>query len=69
MPKRPGSREILRVLERSGFEVRSQRGSHAKLRSAEGRTVTLPHPTKEIPMGTVRSILRQPGLHPSEFGF
>ncbi|MFM2166979.1 MAG: hypothetical protein RIS79_1350 [Verrucomicrobiota bacterium] len=69
MPNRPGSRQILDVLQRHGFHPASQKGSHLKLRSPEGRVVIVPHPCKEIPIGTVRSIIRQSGLHPREFGF
>jgi predicted RNA binding protein YcfA (HicA-like mRNA interferase family) len=57
------------VLQRHGFHPASQKGSHLKLRSPEGRVVIVPHPSKEIPIGTVRSIIRQSGLHPREFGF
>ncbi|WP_315974537.1 type II toxin-antitoxin system HicA family toxin [Devosia neptuniae] len=40
----------------------STRGSHHKYRHpASGRTVILPHPRKDIPAGTVRSIYRQAG--------
>ncbi len=31
--------------------------------------VIVPHPKKEVPIGTVRSIIRQSGLLPREFGF
>jgi predicted RNA binding protein YcfA (HicA-like mRNA interferase family) len=44
----------------------SQRGSHAKLRSAEGRTVIVPLHSELAP-GTLRSILRQAGLSVDEF--
>lgn len=69
MPNRPGSRELLRVLEDKGFVRQSQKGSHLKLVSLDGRVVILPHPKKEIPIGTVRSIIRQSGLLPRDFGF
>jgi predicted RNA binding protein YcfA (HicA-like mRNA interferase family) len=69
MPNRPGSSELLKVLQQHGFYAYSQKGSHLKLKSAEGRVVIGPHPKKEIPIGTVRSIIRQSGLPPSVFGF
>jgi predicted RNA binding protein YcfA (HicA-like mRNA interferase family) len=44
----------------------SQRGSHLKLRHADGRTVIVPlH--RELARGTLRSILRQAGLTADEF--
>ncbi len=69
MPRRLGSAEIIRILEARGFRFISQRGSHVKMRSAEGRTAIIPHPKREIPIGTTRSIIRQSGLTPADFGF
>lgn len=54
-------RQMVRVLERAGFVPVGRRGSHVKLRSAEGRTVIVPlHP--ELARGTLASILRQAGM-------
>ena len=69
MPKRLSSLEIIRVLEAHGFLPVSQRGSHAKFRDAAGHTAIVPHPRREIPIGTTRSIIRQSGLTPKDFGF
>ena len=47
----------------------SQRGSHVKFvryGDEETRTVIVPH-HREIPIGMLRSILRQAGLTPNEF--
>jgi predicted RNA binding protein YcfA (HicA-like mRNA interferase family) len=56
------SRDIVRRLSADGFLLVSTRGSHHKYRHpASGRTVILPHPRKDIPAGTVRSIYRQAG--------
>lgn len=56
------SRDIVRRLLGDGFELVSVRGSHHKYRHpSSGRTVILPHPRKDIPAGTVRSIYRQAG--------
>ena len=55
------SRKLLALLKSAGFEVISQKGSHIKLRKGE-RTVILPHPKKDLPLGTVRSIYEQAGL-------
>ena len=40
----------------------SQRGSHAKFRDDHGHRVIVPHPRKDIPAGTIRSMIRQSGL-------
>ncbi|MDP3850787.1 MAG: type II toxin-antitoxin system HicA family toxin [Luteolibacter sp.] len=65
MPKRLSSHDFLRILSDHGFKFISQKGSHAKYRDAHGHTVIVPHPRKDIPIGTVRSMIRQSGL-PSE---
>lgn len=55
------STKLLKVLKDAGFEEVSKRGSHLKLRK-EDRTVILPHPKKDLPIGTVRNIYKQAGL-------
>jgi predicted RNA binding protein YcfA (HicA-like mRNA interferase family) len=62
MPKRIPSSEFITILTAHGFELMSKRGSHAKYRDANGHTVILPHPRKDIPVGTLRSMIRQSGL-------
>lgn len=53
--------EMQRVLEKDGFCVVSQKGSHRKLRNADGRPVILPMHAELAP-GTLMSILRQAGM-------
>ena len=55
------SRKLLKLLKEAGFEEVSKRGSHLKLRKGD-RTVILPHPKKDLPLGTVRSIYEAAGL-------
>jgi len=58
--------EAVRALGTIGFARVSQRGSHVKLRNADGRTVIVPlH--RELAPGTLRSILRQADLSVDEF--
>jgi len=54
------SREIIRRLEADGWYRVGQRGSHVQFKhpSKPGR-VTVPHPQKDIPAKTLRSIERQ----------
>lgn len=61
MPKLLSSKEVVKTLEREGFIFISQRGSHAKYRK-DSLTVIVPMAKKEIPLGTLRSIIRQSGL-------
>nr|WP_284739325.1 type II toxin-antitoxin system HicA family toxin [Rhizobium sp. CG5] len=54
------SRKILQRLKEDGFELVSVSGSHHKLRK-DGRTVIVPHPKKDLPLGTARAIAKQAG--------
>ena len=56
------SRRIIARLLREGWELMNVSGSHHKFRHAErqGR-VTVPHPNKDIAIGTVREIYKQAG--------
>ena len=61
------AREILVRLQRAGFVVRRQSGSHLVLRHPDGRqTYVALHPT-DIPTVTFRAILKQAGLTEEEF--
>jgi predicted RNA binding protein YcfA (HicA-like mRNA interferase family) len=56
------SRDIIARLRKDGFEEVSVRGSHHKYaHSVLRRIVIVPHPRKDLPPGTVRSIYRQAG--------
>ena len=57
------SRAIIKILEKHGWYKADQSGSHIQFRhpSIEGR-VTVPHPKKDIPIGTLKSIERQSGI-------
>ena len=52
MPKRIPSSEFITILTSHGFEFVSKHGSHAKYRDSSGHTVIIPHPRKDIPVGT-----------------
>ena len=62
-------RQVRRKLEKAGFTITSQRGSHVKfVRYNDDKTRTTIVPNhREISVGLLRSILRQAGLTPSEF--
>ena len=54
------SREVIKKLHEDGWYEVSQVGSHKQFKHAtkKGR-VTVPHPTRDIPIGTLRSIEKQ----------
>ena len=56
------SRDIIRRLEREGFRSISAKGSHHKFwHSEKRRIVIVPHPKRDIPIGTVKAIYKQAG--------
>jgi predicted RNA binding protein YcfA (HicA-like mRNA interferase family) len=56
------SRDIIRRLLKDGFEQKSVAGSHHKFVHPETRLmVIVPHPKRDLPRGTVRSIYKQAG--------
>ena len=61
------AKEVLQRLQRAGFEIRRQSGSHVVLRHIDGRQTYVAMHTKDIPTGTFRSILKQAGLTEEEF--
>jgi len=65
MSKLLSSREVVTALVREGFVFVFQKGSHAKYRKVSGSetfTVIVPDGKREIPIGTLRSIMRQSHL-------
>lgn len=58
------------ALERAGFYVARQKGSHVQMRRDEpqpARTVPVPVSKKPLPRGTLRSIIKKAGLTVDEF--
>ncbi|MFC7518708.1 type II toxin-antitoxin system HicA family toxin [Herbaspirillum sp. GCM10030257] len=57
------SADIIKQLKAAGWEHVSTKGSHHKYRNpVTGKSVIVPHPKKDLPIGTVRSILKQADL-------
>ena len=67
MPKFPGpsGKEIVRALEKLGFRVARQSGSHVLMKRGEKGCVVPNH--KEVKVGTVNGVLRQAEISPEEF--
>jgi predicted RNA binding protein YcfA (HicA-like mRNA interferase family) len=57
------SKDVIRILEAAGWNEVARVGSHVQFKHPmrKGR-VTVPHPSKDIPIGTLRSIEKQSGL-------
>jgi len=69
MPKLPvvTYRRLLKVLEKSGFQLDRTTGSHFIFYHKVNKTrVTVPFHRKEIPKGTIMSILREMGISKKE---
>ncbi|HSZ61795.1 MAG TPA: type II toxin-antitoxin system HicA family toxin [Terriglobales bacterium] len=66
LPRLKG-KELVRLLEKLGFEVVRTRGSHVFLRHADGRVTTVPvHSGETLGPGLLRSILRDVELSVDE---
>lgn len=57
------SRDLIRMVEQDGWYEVAVKGSHHQFKhpTKSGR-VTIPHPKKDLPRPTVKSILKQAGL-------
>ncbi len=61
------AREVLAKLQRAGFLIKRQSGSHVVLRHPDGRqTYVAMHPG-DVPSGTFRAILKQAELTEESF--
>lgn len=57
------SRDVISALERAGWVEVAQKGSHKQFKHpARPGRVTVPHPERHLPVGTLKSIERQSGL-------
>ncbi len=57
------SREVLRILKKDGWYRVRVTGDHWHFKhDTKSGIVTVPHPSKDIPKGTLNSIWKQAGL-------
>ena len=57
------SREIIRILRKDGYEIVRINGSHHIFEhEKKPNVVVVPHPRRDLPIGTIRNIERQSGL-------
>jgi predicted RNA binding protein YcfA (HicA-like mRNA interferase family) len=63
-PRAPrlASEDMCRLLEREGFALVSQKGSHRKYRHPDGRMTIVPMGKDPLRPGTQADILRQAGI-------
>lgn len=61
------AREVLAKLQRGGFVIRRQSGSHVVLRHPDGRQTYVAVHAADVPTGTFRSILKQSRLTEEQF--
>jgi predicted RNA binding protein YcfA (HicA-like mRNA interferase family) len=61
--------EVIKILQQHGFILVSQRGSHQKWRNGDtGKQVIVPyHKGKQLPLGTLRSIIEGSGITEEKF--
>lgn len=70
MPPLPvlNARQVIAALEKAGFTIVRQKGSHVRMRHADGRVTTIPiHSGQDIGRGLLRKILRDADLSREEF--
>ena len=57
------SSEIIKLLSQAGYILDRVKGSHhIYYNPTNGKRAVVPHPKKDLPFGTARSILKQAGL-------
>lgn len=57
------SKDLFKILKKDGWVLKSIVGSHYHfVHPTKCGKVTVPHPRKDLPTGTVNSILKQAGL-------
>ena len=57
------SKDLIKKLQKQGWELVAVKGSHHQFKHpAKSGRVTVPHPKRDLPKGTVNSIIKQAGL-------
>ena len=68
MPKLPvlKPKQLLKILQKAGFKINHTTGSHYIFYHPDGKRVTLPYHTKDLPKGTTHAILTAAGINLNE---
>jgi len=62
------STQLIKILDRQGFKVIRQKGSHVILINQQKTRIVIPvHPGKDLKPGLVRAIIREAGISREEF--
>lgn len=57
------SSSLIKMIEADGWYLVRTKGSHHHFKHPTKKgIVTIPHPKKDVPLGTVKSIIKQAGL-------
>jgi predicted RNA binding protein YcfA (HicA-like mRNA interferase family) len=56
------SSEIIKILKENGWVLARTKGSHHQF-TKDGKTVTVPHPKKDLGVGLTKAILKQAGVN------
>lgn len=57
------SKEVIRLLQEAGWYTVGQTGSHVHFKHKTKRgKITVPHPVKDLPIGTLKSIEKASGI-------
>ena len=64
------AKELIKILQKAGFKVMRQEGSHVFLRNDDGRTTVVPnHPGEKLDRGLLNKILKKDAqISREEFG-
>ncbi len=65
LPRNVSGAEAVKALQRLGFSITRQVGSHVRMAKTDKRTTVPMH--RSIALGTLQSILRQTGVSLKEF--
>lgn len=60
-------RKIIQALQKCGYHIHRQSGSHVSLQHESGRLVIVPYHRRDVKRGTLHGILRQARLSDEEF--
>jgi predicted RNA binding protein YcfA (HicA-like mRNA interferase family) len=64
------SKTIIKILIENGWRQIRQKGSHVHFKHPDKPGITtVPHPKKDLPLGTVRNILKQADINLKEDDF
>jgi predicted RNA binding protein YcfA (HicA-like mRNA interferase family) len=65
--RRPSGKQMVEFLQRQGFVLVRTRGSHQVLRRGDQWTTVPVHGNRNLKIGTLRKILRDVELSPTDF--